>query len=171
MSRLGVHRAPHRHGQCAPLLRRWHNGIGGRRSAAWCTRRRDSFSRRTIETRSPAETSAAPPMSPLSQMWSFLRLQEEWCALGQHPGPTSRGESGGRSQTFQAAACTAAPNLPPFHAPGDMTTARRESSSRPPRGARLLEEPKDLVFTAPEVGAKRAAVSGGECLDRGHNRG
>ena len=105
------------------------------------------------------------------QLSSFLRLQEEWCALGQHPGPTSRGESGGRSQTFQAAACTAAPNLPPFHAPGDMTTARRESSSRPPRGARLLEEPKDLVFTAPEVGAKRAAVSGGECLDRGHNRG
>ena len=105
------------------------------------------------------------------QLSSFLRLQEEWCALGQHPGPTSRGESGGRSQTFQAAACTAAPNLPPFHAPGDMTTAPRESSSRPPRGARLLEEPKDLVVTAPEVGAKRAAVSGGECLDRGHNRG
>jgi hypothetical protein len=26
----------------------------------------------------------------------------------------------------------------------DMATARRESSSRSPRGARLLEEPKDL---------------------------
>jgi hypothetical protein len=68
-------------------------------------------------------------------MWSFLRLQEEWCALGQHPGPTSRGESGGRSQTFQAAACTAAPNLPPFHARGDMTTAGG-SPRRGPRAAR-----------------------------------